>query len=254
MWQKERLLNLAVARLPARCAKVAWLDCDILFENPRWAVDTSRMLDRFPVVQPFATAIRLPKGSRDYRGEGDVWTSFGAVRAQDPDAVWSGDYDKHGETGFAWAARRELLASAGLYDACIIGGGDHVMAHAMCGDCVSPCIPRLLGRDNEHLSHFIRWSELFYRAMRGEIGHVSGSALHLWHGERVDRGYSIRHRQLEGFGFDPEKDLRIGGGACWEWASEKTEMHRWAAQYFAGRKEDGGAEDGASSAGAQPPT
>src|SRR5690348_10790032 len=30
MWQKERLLNVAIAGLPAGCRKVAWLDADIL--------------------------------------------------------------------------------------------------------------------------------------------------------------------------------------------------------------------------------
>src|SRR5262245_14756207 len=34
MWQKERLLNVAIAGLPAECRKVAWLDADVLFENP----------------------------------------------------------------------------------------------------------------------------------------------------------------------------------------------------------------------------
>ncbi|MEO8605300.1 MAG: hypothetical protein ABI629_22210, partial [bacterium] len=28
LWHKERLLNLAFARLPAQCAKVAWVDGD----------------------------------------------------------------------------------------------------------------------------------------------------------------------------------------------------------------------------------
>lgn len=37
IWQKERLLNLALAALPARITKVAWLDDDRLFSNPRWA-------------------------------------------------------------------------------------------------------------------------------------------------------------------------------------------------------------------------
>src|SRR5258706_11375823 len=31
MWQKERLLNVAMGRLPASCTKVAWVDCDVLF-------------------------------------------------------------------------------------------------------------------------------------------------------------------------------------------------------------------------------
>jgi len=53
LWHKERLLNLAFARLPRECAKLAWLDADIVFDNPNWAVETSRLLDRHAFVQPF---------------------------------------------------------------------------------------------------------------------------------------------------------------------------------------------------------
>lgn len=245
MWQKERLLNLAIARLPSRCTKVAWLDCDILFENSWWAVETSRMLDHYPVVQPFETAIRLPRACYDYRGEGDVRRSFGAACATNPQLAREGNYDRHGESGLAWAARRDVLTSSGLYDAGIIGGGDHIMAHAMCGDWTSLCISRLIGTDNAQLRHFIQWGEGFYRDVHGGIGYIPGTALHLWHGERPDRHYSLRHRELERFAFDPEKDLRVGDAGCWEWASSKQEMHRWAIDYFIRRNEDGATKDGA---------
>ena len=36
LWQKERLLNLALKALPNGCNKVAWLDCDIIFDRPDW--------------------------------------------------------------------------------------------------------------------------------------------------------------------------------------------------------------------------
>ena len=50
LWQKERMLNLAVARLPARCTKVAWIDADSFFTNERWVADTSALLDHQLVV------------------------------------------------------------------------------------------------------------------------------------------------------------------------------------------------------------
>ena len=33
MWQKERLLNIGVERLPSQCKHVAWVDCDLVFER-----------------------------------------------------------------------------------------------------------------------------------------------------------------------------------------------------------------------------
>src|SRR5258708_28176688 len=45
MWQKERLLNIGISALPDDCDKVAWLDGDLIFENPNWAVEAARMLE-----------------------------------------------------------------------------------------------------------------------------------------------------------------------------------------------------------------
>src|ERR1043165_4119631 len=107
MWQKERLLNIAMERLPARCTKVVWLDADILFDDPDWVARTSDALDEYAVVQPFEPAVRLPPHVTHDDGRGESWRSFGAVMTEDPLAVLLGVFDKHGHTGFAWAARRE---------------------------------------------------------------------------------------------------------------------------------------------------
>src|SRR5258708_13711465 len=44
LWQKERLLNIALEQLPETCDKVAWLDADILFGNDQWVDETTRLL------------------------------------------------------------------------------------------------------------------------------------------------------------------------------------------------------------------
>ena len=44
IWQKERLLNLALEHLPADCDAVAWIDCDVLFDDAGWVADAEREL------------------------------------------------------------------------------------------------------------------------------------------------------------------------------------------------------------------
>jgi hypothetical protein len=170
MWQKERLLNVAISRLPRTCTKVAWLDCDILFENPEWLVETSRMLEDYPVVQPFEEVIRLPRGSHAFTGKGERSQSFAAIYFKKPQGLLLGDFGFHGHTGFAWAARREILSKHGLYDACIIGGADHLMAHAFCGDWDSPCFSRVIGQSQIHHQHAAKWSQNVYKDVRANVG------------------------------------------------------------------------------------
>ena len=295
MWQKERLLNIAIQQLPDSCTKVAWVDCDIVFENPDWAVETSALLEKVPVVQPFAKAVRLPRGRLLHNAADMFFAGFCALRADraQPDAerakppkasslqlvycrlcgsrvassavVCAGcrdrrhsgaggngapkvasrrglvadDFDRHGHTGFAWAARRELLLEHGLYDVGLAGTGDHLMAHAMCGEWESPCLPRLVGESGPQLSHFLGWGEPLHRAVLGNIDHVEGTVSHLWHGDDGDRQYKTRGWELADLSFDPGADLRLADSGCWEWNSDKPELHQWAIDYFDLRKEDG---------------
>jgi hypothetical protein len=52
LWQKERLLNLAASWLPKSCRYVAWLDCDIVFENKNWGRDLVQVLKQVPATHP----------------------------------------------------------------------------------------------------------------------------------------------------------------------------------------------------------
>ena len=36
MWQKERLLNIALEAVPHDVEDVAWIDCDVVFESRDW--------------------------------------------------------------------------------------------------------------------------------------------------------------------------------------------------------------------------
>jgi len=238
MWQKERLLDLGVGWLPSHCTKVAWLDADVLFEREDWAIETSRVLDEFAVVQPFDTAVRLSRGNLSAREGDDTFESFAKIVRERPDVLAQGKFELHGHTGFAWAARRDLIARHGLYDACIAGSGDHMMAHAFVGDAESRCIARMVGRGGRHVAHFRRWSRKVHEEVQGRVSFSPGRVLSLWHGTIENRRYVQRNQELHALAFDPREDIRISETGCWEWASDKPELHEWARRYFVERRED----------------
>ena len=238
MWQKERLLDLGTGWLPGHCTKVAWLDADVLFDDEDWAVATSERLETAVVLQPFADAVRLSRGALEPREGDDVFESFGAMFVNRPEELAHGKFERHGHTGFAWAARRDIVARHGLYDACIAGSGDHMMAHAFAGDWESRCIKRMVGHGGRHLAHFRRWSRQLHEEVGARLSFTPGRLLHLWHGTIENRRYAQRNEELCGLAFDPKQDIRVSATGCWEWASDKPELHAWARRYFEERKED----------------
>jgi hypothetical protein len=248
LWHKERLLNLGMAALPPDCDAVAWLDGDLLFEYDDWVAACCRQLERAPVVQPFDRACWLGPGLRTApecpdQGIGDDLELPGfAATLQGTDGDrrrWLlATYERHGHTGFAWMARRDVLAD-GLYDRAILGGGDMIAAHAMAGDQ-----DFLRGR---HL--YCRWLSRAERAAiglwgqamaartRGHLCVVPGRVLHLFHGPVAGRGYVERLSILRAAEFDPEADLVADRAGCWTWATPKPQLHAKVAGYFQWRVE-----------------
>jgi hypothetical protein len=251
MWQKERLLNIALEALPSQYRYVAWIDADVLFANPRWAVDACEALTVVPVVQLFRCAFHLPRGatSHTFTGEGtdpSARESFGAVHERWPEAVAMGANPgglppfHHGHPGFGWAARRSFLDERGFYDHCIMGGGDHAMVHAMCGDTASTCVAQELGLDTPAHRAFVEWADAVHGDVRGRVGHVPGELLHLWHGDMKNRNYGKRYEALISSGFDPKLDLRRGASNLWEWTPRGERLRAAFSDFFDSRREDGG--------------
>ena len=240
MWQKERLLNVAAASLPESCTKIAWLDCDLLFENPDWPRLTSEALDEYMVVQPFSTAVRLPRGVRKADGRGEYYDSYAQIFSENPRLARTADFVYHGHTGFAWAARRELFEKVGLYDACLTGSGDHLMAHGFAGGLkLSPCLRRVIHGQRHYGQHFIEWAIKARDLVDGKLGVVPGNLLHLWHGDLVDRRYAEMNQQFATFDFNPNRDLRHDENGLWEWNEASPELQKWATDFFWIRREDG---------------
>jgi hypothetical protein len=245
LWQKERLLNLALKALPNSCHKVAWLDCDIIFQQDNWAQSASMLLDRVSLVQLFKCVHHLQEHWRPGFPTTDVERSRPSVAymvssgmsavnsftkaAQSDDEVPS--------RGFAWAAHRELLDRHGFYDACIIGSGDGAPVSAGYG-CVDAFMDRQYMNEPQR-RRFLAWAEPFRETVKAEIAVLETDILHLWHGSRADRAYVARHEGMQQFGFDPFKDIVIEENGSWGWNTDKPDMHDYVRNYFLSRREDG---------------
>lgn len=278
LWQKERLLNVAVAHLPVGVLKVAWIDSDILFLRPDWAPSISRMLDECPVLQPFSVRRHLyPRIGRLHPRSLDI-ESFSWNVNRDPVCLQPGIFARHGHTGYAWAGRRDWLERLGLYDAMLAGNGDHYMAHAFAGDLSSKCIDRnFTASAGENMAtslrkkvwwrrlsrlipagvktsirgissfdqfkrpfhrHFMTWAQALHSTIDGRLGCLEGEILHLWHGASEDRTYAADQQQLLCLDFDPTLDVQLGLSGCWEWARERSDLSGWARRIFDRRRED----------------
>jgi hypothetical protein len=202
LWHKETLLNNIIANLPKQFKYIFWLDTDVIFSNKNWLVDGVKQLQTKNLVQPFAYCIHLEQDQTephfDVTHEYEfvtnpktrhpkMWKSFGANHVAGNSC--NTNYDSHGHVGFAWGARREVLDAVPLYDRALIGGADHIIAHAGAGQIGHSCITKSFTDDIDAVNE---WSLKFYNAVQGKIGYVQGDLYHIWHGDVAKRQYLKR--------------------------------------------------------------
>ena len=226
MWQKERLLQIGIEQLLADGAEaIAWLDADLVFADDAWPHRILKALDQFDCVQSFDALtshyadqqVVRPAAARDMRSYAN---------------------------GGSWAATAEFWRRTTLYQHCIVGGADGVMAHAFTQLARSdsagfewPESDHVLSQFSPAMRrHVAAWAKQVWGPFR--VGYVAGQAAQLLaHGARRDRQYVERWGLLENF--DPHTDVTIGASGAFRWSCDKLSLKEDVSRYFAARCEDG---------------
>ena len=246
LWQKERLLNVALGFLPPECQEVAWIDCDVVFATDDWVARARAALGTHSLVQLFSERCDLDREttadpSKWHAVDSGVWSVASKLAAGQaaPRDLYDANapFVRRTTVGLAWAARRDVLDRNGLYDACILGSGDRVMLCAAIGEFDYGA--RCLAMNARQEEHYRRWGASFSAAIGARVCSIDGRLFHLWHGDLSDRRYAERHQDLQRFRFDPFTDIAVDGDGCWSWNTGKVGMHDYVRRYFASRKEDG---------------
>lgn len=231
LWQKERLLNLLIERLPADVDAVAWIDADVLFLNPDWPAATCQALSRLAVVQLFEDAYTLyPAGRLEF-----IKRSTGWCYVHERQRFANFDYS---HPGFAWAARADWLRRCKLDELHITGGADCLMVKGM-ANCTL-YIERWMTPG--WLGSLERWAAATRQAVGGAFGYVPGSIQHLFHGTRENRRYADRWTYLTEHDYEPAADVAQDATGLLAWTDHalrtKAPMVRKVRGYFAQRRED----------------
>lgn len=234
LWQKEAMINLGVRHLlPHDWKYMAWIDADVWFSNPDWALETIHELQHYPVVQPWSECIDLGPHNNVLQ----VFASFTSIVAQGktPQAKAEEPY-KFGHPGYAWACTRDFYEGVeGLMDFPILGSADSHMAWAMIGR-VDASVHRDMSPGYKAATR--AWQTRAYRITNGHLGYVPGHITHRWHGAKRNRFYKDRWQLLTDAKFDPAHDVRRDRQGLWAFAGNKPKLVEACRRYFRSRNED----------------
>lgn len=245
LWHKEQLINIAVQFIARHCPDfryVMWTDADFLFEGD--AIEkTIQALQTWPVVQAWSDLINLdPDGQIMSTAKSFMKCRFEGEHTK---LLPNGDYvTPIGAPGGAWAFRREYLNMLGctisgpILDFGIVGSGDHYFAHAVVGEIDRTTNPKFHPNYNKWLRQYAENSDYF---VKRNVGYVTNTVRHLWHGSKQSRGYNWRGKILIENQFDPETDLTRDVSGLWRLVvrtPRQMKLRDDLRMYFRSRKED----------------
>jgi hypothetical protein len=230
IWHKENMINLGVQRLlPAKWKAMAWIDSDVEFDSPSWAMDTLKILNGTKdVVQLYNHCVDMDQNESAM----NILTSFGSqyVREQ----PYSKRIMNFWHPGYAWACTRKAYEKMeGLLEIPILGSADNIMAL-----CFIQCGLKGINELSTE-GYKTKVSEFQKRVKTLRLGYVPGVIRHYFHGSKKNRRYHDRWEILLKYDFCPIKHLTKDKHGILIPSKEcPTEMLNEIMQYFAERNED----------------
>jgi len=245
LWHKERLLNIAVDNLPNDAEYVAWVDCDVVFDNENWQQTAQSLLQNYPIIQLYSEVVHLPRDMnethiKNFQIVGG--TSFSklveiGISPRNAIELLRDLKGRVANPGMAWAAKREVITYHRFYDRMILGAGDFAFCSAVFGEYDNFLDSRLGYGKFRH--DYRAWAEAIFNSVSGKIGCMNGRVFHLWHGELSNRLYQNRYDILVEYDFSPLEDLEEVESGVWRLKDHKRDLAEAISDYFKGRREDG---------------
>lgn len=180
MFHKENMYRVLFQHIPKEYTKLAFLDADVMFKEPSWYDQASKLLDNYDIVQPYETAHWLDLTYRK------IMQSRQTVVVM-PNKEWDVKY----HPGFAWCMRREWFQEYGFFEYALSGGGDTLSSAAW--------LKKEFPINFQFLPRAMRPAYEKYKATLQEIRitYVKDiNIYHLYHGSLTNRRYASRHRIL----------------------------------------------------------
>jgi hypothetical protein len=230
IWHKENMINLGVKHLLPKLWKAfAWIDADIEFESPTWALDTLKILNGSKdIVQLFSHAVDMDREKNNL----NIFNGFGYCFSKQKSYTTKGKDYWH--PGFAWAITRKAYEKmGGLYDKGILGSGDNIMSLSLIN-----CVKNTLQMDyhEDYKNSIIEFQK---KANKLRLGYTPGVIRHHYHGSKQNRKYTERWQILIKHQYSPMNDIKYDSiGILIPTQIFNEEFKNDILNYFQERKED----------------
>jgi len=243
MWQKERLINIGIDKLPTDTDIVLVLDTDIVFAHEDIVERIEKAMKQYKVVQCYSNTMQLHpyilnlnSFSNLFKINKDKKYNFYEItdnislvkKVLHPEQI------KTTSTGLAWAYRYETIKKIKMFEGKILGSGDEATSWALLRKFKDNF---LLGTGN---SWFLYADMIRSYVEVEDINYLEDTVVYsLYHGEKENRRYNDRYNIFNQYDFDSSRDLIIEEGKPFKFKDcVDPALKENIRQYFVSRKEN----------------
>lgn len=191
IWHKESAINYLLKALPVEYENIVVFDADVVLSDDKWLCKTEHYLESNIMVQPFEYV--------KYVGPSDnLVDNFypGMVKHMN-----TNEYLDHGNPGVCVAYKRSYLdAVGGLFDGCLLGGGDtiNILAFFFNSFMKYSILDRVCKDHRCELLDYLDRCRNFIKNTKSNVAYIEDCiAVHGFHGAIKNRQYDSRYEILK---------------------------------------------------------
>lgn len=221
LWHKENLINIGINKLlPENWNSIAWIDCNIEFENDDFIEKTLEKLQQYDFVQMFST-IKYKNSDNQI----DTYYSF----------MYNNDLSS--KPGGAWACTKIGYDKIGkLFDKSLCES-DCILAHALKFK-KSYYKKNNNNKNNKYLDCVSNYVDNIIKN-NITVSYVNNIIIYFWHGNQENRNYHIfRKKMIIDLQYDPDSFFYDSDGVLIPNDNCDIQILDYIKKYFYDRKED----------------
>ncbi len=231
IWYKENLINIAASKLPKNWKYLLTIDSDVKFLNNNWREDILNALQIYDVIQPFSHVNDLGPNGETLQ----IHTGLFYAYCNGENINWSPTYKNQYHTGYGLAFTRQAFDAISMLEIGILGSADRHMTFGLLG-LIDQTLNSKLNPNYKKLCHI--YQERALKHIKRNVGYITGSLFHFYHGCKSSRHYDTRWNILIDNKFDPTTDLYKDSQGLIHLDDDKIKLRDDIRHYFRARNED----------------
>jgi GR25 family glycosyltransferase involved in LPS biosynthesis len=198
IWSKEILINRIIDKISEDVKYLLWIDGDLIYDNLDWLDNLEDLVKGNDFVQLFEDIKYLDiNGNSSNTFKSAVYKLRSDFKPMNSQKISKYESKIDFKPGGSWLGKMSILREKKLFEKMYVGGGDVIFLYGINSVSNGLTLDRVKESNLEIYNESINWINSFGGIYN--VGYLSQSITHLYHGDLSQRNYINRYKELSKF-------------------------------------------------------